>query len=91
MTGRREHTRWARETLVEVMVAFMDAGFDGKDAVKKGIRSGTADTWPPPFDDSCSVAHDLLQRGDVAGHAAARCGQRTATGSAKAASPAWRR
>nr|BFE63791.1 hypothetical protein GCM10020063_083170 [Dactylosporangium thailandense] len=53
ITGRRDHTKWAREALVEVMVAFVDASFEGKDAVKHGIRDGKPDAWPPAPDAQC--------------------------------------
>ncbi|GAB7036735.1 hypothetical protein JCM9533A_05820 [Catenuloplanes niger JCM 9533] len=53
LTGRRDHTKWARETSVEVMMAFVDASFAGKDAVKSAIRDGGPDAWPPSPDARC--------------------------------------
>ena len=40
LSGRREHTRWARDTLVDILVAFLDASFASKDAVKYAISAG---------------------------------------------------
>jgi hypothetical protein len=55
IAGRRDHTKWAREALIEVMVTFVDASFEGKDAVKYGIRDGKPDSWPPAPDAQCRV------------------------------------
>ncbi|WP_426513003.1 hypothetical protein ACPPVO_21550 [Dactylosporangium sp. McL0621] len=55
ITGRRDHTKWAREALVEVMVTFVDASFEGKDAVKYGIRDGKPNAWPPAPDAQCRI------------------------------------
>jgi hypothetical protein len=40
LSGRREHTRWARDTLVDILVAFLDASFASKDAVQYALRAG---------------------------------------------------
>lgn len=50
VSGRREHAKWARETLVEVLVDFVDASFESKDAVKHAIREGKPGAWPPDED-----------------------------------------
>ncbi|MCZ7423789.1 hypothetical protein O7605_31640 [Verrucosispora sp. WMMA2121] len=55
VSGRREHAKWARETLVEVLVDFVDASFESKDAVKHAIREGKPEVWPP-VDDACHRA-----------------------------------
>lgn len=39
LSGRREHVRWARAALDEVLVAFLDASFQCKDCVKSVIRT----------------------------------------------------
>ena len=47
MDGRREHIKWAREALIEVLVDFIDASFDSKDSVKRAIRDGEPEGWTP--------------------------------------------
>jgi hypothetical protein len=47
LSGRREHVKWAREALIEVLVDFVDASFDSKDAVKHAIRAGEPGRWTP--------------------------------------------
>ena len=47
VAGRREHVKWAREALIEVLVRFVDASFDSKDAVKRAIRDGVPESWNP--------------------------------------------
>jgi hypothetical protein len=57
VSGRREHAKWARETLVEVLVDFVDASFESKDAVK---HAGTA----------VSTSSGKAENGEWPGHVA---------------------
>jgi hypothetical protein len=45
VSGRRDHAKWARNTLIEVLVDFLDASFESKDAVERAIREGEPESW----------------------------------------------
>jgi hypothetical protein len=46
VSGRREHTKWARDTLIEVFSSFVDLSFESKDLVKRAVRQGGIENWP---------------------------------------------
>lgn len=56
VAGRRDHVKWAREALIEVLVDFVDASFDSKDSVKRAIREGVDETW------ASAGANEYLQK-----------------------------
>lgn len=44
VAGHREHAKWARDALADIMVSFLDAGFRSKDAVQHAIRQHRMDS-----------------------------------------------
>src|SRR5882757_217764 len=47
LSGRREHTKWARETLIEIVVSYVDLSFDSTDLIKRALRRSSPQDWPP--------------------------------------------
>ncbi|MFC7280224.1 hypothetical protein ACFQS1_40255 [Paractinoplanes rhizophilus] len=50
LSGRREHTKWAREALIEIVASYIDLSFDSTDVVKRALRDSAPRSWPPASD-----------------------------------------
>jgi hypothetical protein len=59
LSGRREQSRWAREALVDVFVAFLNAGFVGAGAVTRlvGLPPTATDAEVRRYRDEIAEAH----------------------------------
>jgi hypothetical protein len=58
VTGRREHNKWTRDTLVELFVAFLDASFKQSSACSALLRATPGYGEPYQLRQAVLVAHD---------------------------------
>jgi hypothetical protein len=62
VSGRREHAKWARDALVEVLITFLDASFQSKDAVKHALREAQIDPSSTRVAELLEEAQDAERR-----------------------------
>jgi hypothetical protein len=62
VSGRREHIKWARDALIEILSSFVDVSFESKDVVKRAIRRHNLGSWPLDADAEVRVAAREAER-----------------------------